>query len=144
MDWSLLQELYDSYRFWDIFTVLVGFIRKIDLYVPISCRDTVDELRSLLEVIENTDFRRLTANWSRRACQLKDASPGRVGDRSDLLYYEPISRRSIDQWTAECRSQKIRVVPPGHPVGYEYSQDVDVGVTNAARRTVLTTRRIWI
>lgn len=120
----LLQEVYDTYRVWAISPTLIGFIRKLDTSVPLGCGTNVEELRSLLDVIENTDFRRLPVAWRRRTSRVNDASPGRIGEGADFVYYDPFSRKLIDQTTAERRRRMIRSVPPGHPVGYEYGQDV--------------------
>lgn len=41
---SRLQEVDDAFPLSAISPVTIGFIQKIDLSVPISCRDNVDEL----------------------------------------------------------------------------------------------------
>lgn len=54
----------------------------------------------------------------------KDPCPGRVGERAEFFYYHPICKRLIDEERAESRNRGIRFVPVGHPINYEYSQDV--------------------
>lgn len=86
----------------------------------------MEELRSFLNVIENKDFQILQTTWRSRTSRFKDDSRIRIVEGADLVYYDPVGKRLIDEATAERRNWEIRFVPVGHPVGYEYSEDVVV------------------
>ena len=52
----LLWEVYDSMRLWWVSPSVIRGIRALDLLLVLGCQANVDELHSLLDVIETTWF----------------------------------------------------------------------------------------
>jgi len=103
------------------YTTLIGFIRQLDLPRVLGTQADADELLQLLELIESTDWEFVPeSNRSKAAQRRRDFSKGRVGAGGDWVWYNPNTRSVIPEQEARALSRADRVVPQGHPTGYEF------------------------
>lgn len=62
----LLQEVYDTLLSWSLSPVLICFIQKFYLTVPLGFSANLDKLSSILDVIERNNLQSVPKGRSRR------------------------------------------------------------------------------
>ncbi len=122
----LLMEVYDSLRLWWVSSHTISAIRALDLRVVLGSQANIDELESLLAVIETTRFEDEPVAQSMRYREVAgNCCLGRSGAGGDFVYYDPFAERKLSP--AEYRQRMVRErpqLPPGHPTGYDYDTEV--------------------
>ena len=123
----LLSEVYDSLLLWFAPQALIALIRSLDLTFVLGNEQNVEELRGLLKVIEDTDFKLHAPAQSLRfshdrARHLSYAEP----IHADFVYYHlwegcVLQRHEYLELRSKGRIQK----PAGHPTGLDWGEEVE-------------------
>lgn len=93
----------------------------------LDSKENVDEYLGMVEDIEKTNFASLPVLWRSKSDRTVERSPMRVGPGSDYVYYEPHVKQYIDEKTDRERVGVERVIPDGHPMGYEFDGCLKAG-----------------
>ncbi len=121
----LLFEVYDSLRLWWVSPDTIRGIRALDLRVVLGNQANVDELESLLCVIEGTRFEREPVAQSLRYTEANGCL-GRTGPGGDFIYYDPWAEKKLTP--KEYQEKLVRArpqMPAGHPTGYDFDAVVE-------------------
>lgn len=122
----ILTDVYDSLRLWYLPTPLIAAIRSLDLSDILGSQGNVDELHRLLRVIEGTDFYQYPESQSLRYDCPSDAHRrARWTPCADFIYYDPWEQQVLTTSQFDVvRTRRRRQMPVGHPVGYDFHQNV--------------------
>lgn len=93
MSFFLLKMVYENFYFWALSQTLIRFIRKIDLNFIIGCCSNFDELCSLIDIIEKTNFLRKSG--------VMYESPEGTGDGANFVYFDLKPHHLVDEATAK-------------------------------------------
>lgn len=115
-------EVYDSCRLWALNREMIQEIRRLILEKILGNTGNVREFLSLFEAIGGSKFREFLARWSCGG-MLPILSPGHTGGGVDYRFYKPFSLSFISEGEATVfLSVMDRILPPGDPVGWDYSE----------------------
>ncbi len=121
----LLFEVYDSLRLWWVSPDTISRIRALDLRVVLGIQANVDELESLLCVIEGTRFGRKPVAQSLRYTEVNGCLV-RTGSSGDFIYYDPWAEKKLTQKEYQQKLVQERPqMPVGHPTCYDFNADVE-------------------
>ena len=118
---GLLWECYDNYRLWWIPEGISTYIREMNLSQVLGGKHNYEEVLSLVELIDQTNWCAVSAqNQQRGASASRDLSPGKADGSGDWVWFDPWTRRVINAEEASALRRESRVVPDNHPTGYVY------------------------
>ena len=115
----ILFDVYDSYRLWALSPAMIEAIGQLNLDQALGNRENARELRRLVAVIENTRFSDFPAEWRARGSHAS-LDPGRQGPGADFIYYNPWTRSAVSRDDARDLAARERVIPDGHPMGWNF------------------------
>jgi len=115
----VLFDVYDSYRLWALSPAMIEALGQLNLDQALGNRENARELRRLVAVIENTRFSDFPAEWRARGSHVS-LDPGRQGSGADFIYYNPWTRSAVSREDARELAARERVIPDGHPMGWNF------------------------
>lgn len=132
---AALVVAYAEYRFWYILVDIIVFTRELGMAmaVPFGSRANVRELLEMLEVIEATRSELFPTGYRNRTNRAVHHHLGRCGEGRDMVYYDPFTRRKIDEVTAQSLLSATRIITVYGPIGWEHDENV---VERAPRDTM--------
>jgi len=117
----IMLDAYDNYRLWNVSQRMIGFLRKLNLVPILGNQVNVDEFYYMLDLVEQTNFRRLPRHWRSNA---KRRGAARYVF-ADFMYYDPYSRDCITESEYRTlRNQPRPIRPAGYPTGFDFTQEI--------------------
>ena len=122
----ILQDAYHSLRLWALSSDSITAIGSLNLDRVLGNAYNATEVCKFCDVIRVTDFSVLPPSQrARGSTNYPSLSPGRQGQGADWVYYDPWYNRGQG---AKCTYEhartemgKVRHVPDGHPVGWDFT-----------------------
>ena len=115
----LLFDAYDNLRVWAMSPDMTRLLKEIDLVGPLGSEANSTEALRIVAAIESINFDNQPENWRSRG-NYASGSTGRNGPGADYVYYNVCQDRLITEREASELAQRRRVIPDGHPRGWDH------------------------
>ena len=125
---ALIWDAYDRFRVWWLPPLVREGLKNLDLTVAYGSRFNAEEVQTLVEVIEDTDWENVPLAQSAGMSSMGNHSPGRDHPTAgDFIYYDPWRRVTVSPEEAGLLAavENHRVRPEGHRVGFGYTETPD-------------------
>lgn len=116
----LLWDAYDVYRIWYLRPLARQYARSLDLSLVLGSRANQEDLRHLLDVMDQVNWEQVPAEQQQRGERQRqlEYSPGRTANAGDFVWYDPWTRQHLTSEQAAHLCRNPRAMPPTQPTGY--------------------------